>query len=381
MGAIQLKMTETLVFQLPELPDRNRSEAHWWLVADGAVVDSGAGAEWTAMLADEASGRRRQVALAPAAAVRLSRAPRSASAATRAQAEAVANVAAADSSLGDRETLHVVSAGTDDPSDPIRTAVVDNGLMLAWLDWAQSFGADPSHIVPTSGLLPPSEQWLEARFGTDHVVGRNGLVLPFEPELAAALVGDAEVTSLSPKNAEAIIADAAIAPPIDLRSGRFARRARFAIDRDRVRQLAVLAALALLLTLAWAAATLIKLDRSTDRLNDETLAIAEAALGRPVALGNAEAELRARVGGQGYGGFRPMLAALYNSLQADAAVSSSEISYRSDGTMSITLAAATVDPINRLLLALQRDGYRVTAVPRQAPDGRTMVDITIRSGP
>jgi len=381
MGTIQLKMTETLVFQLPELPDRNRGEAHWWLVADSAVVDSGVGVEWTTMLADQAGAPRRQVALAPAATVRLSRAQRSTAAATRAQAEAIANVAAADASLGERETLHVVSAGADDPNEPIRTAVVDNGVMLAWLDWAGSFGADPVHVVPTSGLLPTSDQWLEARFGIDHVIGRSGLVLPYEPALAEALVGDAEVASLSPQEAKALVADAATSPPIDLRSGRFARRARFAIDRDRIRQLSLLAALALLLTLGWGAATLIGLDRSTDRLNDETLAIAEVALGRPVGLDNAEAELRARVGGEGYGGFRPMLAALYNSLQVDAAVSSSEISYRSDGTMSVTLAAASVDPINRLLLALQRDGYRVTAVPRQAPDGRAMVDITIRSGP
>lgn len=374
-------MTEALVFQLPEQPDRNRDETHWWLVADGAVVEAGANANWAAMLVDQNGATRRLVALAPASAVRLNRAQPSTSAATRPQAEAVARVAAIDASLGDRETLHAASGGTDDPEQPILTAVVDTGRMLAWLDWARSFGADPVHIVPTGGLLPVTEHWLEARFGTDHLVGRSGLVLPFEPTLAAAVVGDAEVVGLSPEDAEALIADAAILPPIDLRSGRFARRSRFVIDRDRIRALAQLAALALLLTLAWAFVTLVKLDRSTDRLNDETLATAEAALGRPVTLDNAEAELRARVGGQGYGGSRPMLAALYNGIQAHAAVSSSEISYRNDGTLSATLAGATVDPINRLLIALQRDGYRITAVPRQAADGRAMVDITIRSGP
>jgi len=381
MGAIQLTMTDTLVFQLPELPDRNGDETHWWLVTDGAVVEAAVSAEWTGRLVDRGGIPRRLVALAPAAAVRLNRTGRSLSAATRPQAEAVARVAATEASLGDLETLHVASAGTDDPDQPVLTAVVDNGVMLAWLDWAQSFGADPIHIVPTSALLPAGNQWLEARFGGDHVAGKNGLVLPFEPGLAAAVVGDAEVMALPPQEAEALIAAAATSPPIDLRMGRFVRRTRFAIDRDRIRQLALLAALAVLLTLAWGIATLVKLDRSTDRLNDESLALAEASLGRPVALDNAEAELRARVGGQGYGGFRPMLAALYNGLRADVAVSSSEISYRSDGTLSVTLAAATVDPINRLLVALQRDGYRITAVPRQAPDGRAMVDITIRSGP
>jgi general secretion pathway protein L len=56
------------------------------------------------------------------------------------------------------------------------------------------------------------------------------------------------------------------------------------------------------------------------------------------------------------------------------------MSYR-DGTFAVTLAAPAVDAINRILVALQRDGHRVTAVPRQSPDGRAMVDVTIRSMP
>jgi general secretion pathway protein L len=80
-------------------------------------------------------------------------------------------------------------------------------------------------------------------------------------------------------------------------------------------------------------------------------------------------------------GLSAPLAALYQGMQVETGISSTQLGYRGDGTLSVSLAAPTVDEINRLLIALQRDGYRVTAVPRQAPDGRAMVETTIRTGP
>ena len=65
-------------------------------------------------------------------------------------------------------------------------------------------------------------------------------------------------------------------------------------------------------------------------------------------------------------------------LQSERDVSLTALGF-SRGTLSATLAAASVDSINRILLALQRDGYRITAVPRQGGDGRSMADVTIRS--
>lgn len=75
------------------------------------------------------------------------------------------------------------------------------------------------------------------------------------------------------------------------------------------------------------------------------------------------------------------LGGLYSALQGEQSVSSTSLSYGADGTLSTTLAAPTVDAVNRVLVAVQRNGYRITAVPRQAPDGRSMVDVTVRSRP
>jgi general secretion pathway protein L len=374
-------MNEMLVIELPAMPDRNRAETHWWRVADGAVRESGSGGDWTHMLVDMDGDSRRLVALAPASAARVSLAESPTAAATPRQAEAIARIAAVEASLGDPQTLHAVSVSTGDAARPIMTAVADNGAMLAWIEWLGAFGADPDHVVPVAALLPASDQWLEARFGSQLVVGRGGLIMPHELALSAAVIGDAEISSLDRAQADTILAAAAMSPPLDLRTGPFARRKRWAFDRDQVRQLALLAATIPLIALLWALVVLVKLNGATGRLDDETLRVAEAALGRPATLENAEAELRARVGGAGFGGFQPSLAALFSGLQAEQGVTSTELGYRPDGTLAVTLAAPTIDAINRLLVAVQRSGYRITAVPRQSPDGRAMVDITIRSGP
>ncbi len=369
-------MVDAIVFTLPEVPDSERLEAHWWLVADGRVIDSGAGTEWVA-LADSRAAERKRVALAPAAAVRIAFAAHAPAASER-QALSVARVAAVEASLGEAEALHSASALS---GDSIVTAVVDNGAMLAWLGWAREAGADPHHIVPVAALVPLAEGWTVAEFGSERVIGRSGTVMPFEPALVGHLVGVAEPRELTETEMEAALVAAAEQPPLDLRTGKMARRRRIAVDRTRIRELALIAAMIPLIVLVWSIISIVKLNAATDRLNAQTLVVAERAVGRPVTLEAAESDLSQQVGGAAYGGAMAPLTGLYSALQSEQSVSSTELSYRADGTLSTTLAAPTVDANNRVLIAVQRNGYRITAVPRQAADGRSMVDITIRSRP
>jgi general secretion pathway protein L len=368
-------MTDTLLFALPEAPDRERRDAHWWHVVDGELVSAGSGDEWL----NFASRRRNLIGIAPVAQVRLSFSEKPSSAATNRQAEAVARVAAVTSSLGADETLHAASAVADDGS--IVTAVTDKEAMSAWLVWARNLGAEPSRVVPAGALLPLSDCWTAATFGDDHVIGRRGTVLPDEPDLTEAVVGDAQVEALNDEEVRSALARAAEAPPIDLRAGPFARNRRIAIEGKRVRELTILAGLIPLILLAWALVGIFKLERSTDRLDAETVSVATAALGAPVTIETAESELAQRAGGSAFGGLLPPLTATYQALQPEQSVSLTSLTYAPDGTLSVTFAAPTPNEVNRVLLALQRNGYRVTAVPRKSPDGRSMVDATVRSGP
>lgn len=369
-------MAETIVILLPEMLETGQRDLHWWSIADGVMTQSGADAAWL----DLAAAGAPLIALAPAAAVRLAFTDAPEGAATSRQAAAVARLSALDRSLGDAQALHAVSAPMAEGSSQVLTAVVDNGAMLAWLQWAEAEKVTLDRIVPVASLLPLRDEWVSAAIGSDHVVGRWGMVLPNEPELAAALVGGESVRELTLPETSVAIA-AAPEALLNLRTGRFAKRGRLRIDRSRIRELLVLAALIPIISLLWAMMSIVQVNRSTDRLDAEAVQIAEGALGRPVELEAAETELRARAGAGAVGGFVAPLSALYHGLQSEQSVSSTQIAYGADGTLSTTLAAPTVDAINRLLLGLQRNGYRVTAVPRQAPDGRAMVDLTVRSGP
>jgi general secretion pathway protein L len=336
---------------------------------------------WVGAAVDRTRNGTRLIGLAPAASVRLTLAEASASASTPRQAATVARVAAVEQSLGDPDTLHAVTVPVPGEERALVTAVVANSAMVEWIDWARALGIDPDHIVPAASLLPVGDKWVEATVGAEHLVGRRAMVLPNEPALAEALVGGEEVETLPPDLVDTEIAAMAAAPILDLRVGRFAKRRRLVIDRDRIRELAVLAALVPIITLLWAIVSLVRLENSSDRLDAETLRIAAAAVGRPVTLETAEADMLQRLGPAAGSGLSAPLSALYTGLQSEAGVSSTQIGYRGDGTLSVTLAAPTVTDINRLLVALQREGYRITAVPRQAPDGRSMADVTIRTGP
>lgn len=370
-------MAEALIVGLPRAPDAGL-EAHWWLARDGILVERGVGAEWPARAVDGDGLQRRVVGLAPAADVRVAMREADQEATPR-QRAALGRLAALEQSLGDPETLHAVSS-TPLNGEALLTAVTANSAMLQWIDWAAAAGVDLDRIVPSAALLPRQDQWLSASIGGEHLAASRGMVIPNEPALAELLVRDTQVRELEPEAVDLAIAAAAEAPPVDLRVGRFARRRRLVLDRDRIRELLLLAALIPLITLLWAVISIIRLDSESDRLDAETLQIAESALGRQVTLETAEAELRQR-GGTNGSSFAASLAGLYRHLQREVGVSTTEIRYASDGTLSATLAAPSVDPINRVLVALQRDGFRITAVPRQATDGRAMVDTTVRGTP
>jgi general secretion pathway protein L len=58
-----------------------------------------------------------------------------------------------------------------------------------------------------------------------------------------------------------------------------------------------------------------------------------------------------------------------------------DLGYAPDGTLRFQAAAPTADDINRLLLALQQEGWQVTVPPQLAPDasGATVAAITVRA--
>lgn len=349
----------------------------WWHVAQGKIVERGDDAGWIA-LSEPPAGRL--MALAPGGAVRLDWSEPVGT--TERQAAAVAAAAARESSP-EPASMHTVAAvAGEGEARRVLTASVSAAAIQGWLDWCRSWGREPGAIVPSALLLPMAEEWSDLRIGGEHLVGRAELRFPYEPALAEALIGDAPVRRMADKEVEAALVRAAERPPLNLRQGRFALRRTWRLERRRVRELALLAACIPLLALVAALVTIVRLNRDSDRLDREAAEVASAALNRPVTPETALAELdgqAVRTGIAGRGLSAP-LSALYQYLQAEPAVTATGLGWRGDGTLSTTLAAPRTEDINRLLLAMQRGGYRVTAVPRTGSDGRELADVTLRSG-
>ena len=370
-------MTRSLLVLLPDLPDPSHSEAHWWEVEDGALSASGTGSEWLVKSARTGKEPLLLTGLVGPERVRLER--RDPEALASAQARTVARLEAEQAALG--PDPHAVAA-----ADAMNgwIATTDAAAMRRWLDWAAQHDAELDQIVPLAALLPADGKWVEARIGDRVIVARDGLALPDEPALVEALVGDAFVDTLDEQALEARIVAAVPNPPIDLRSGRFARARRWAPDPARLREFAILVALVLLVALLIPIAKAMRWDSESDRLDAETAAIATAALARPVDADTAESELRAAVGSGAAGGGgtagSQAFATLLAEMDAEPSVEASLIAFDASGTLTARLAAADVEAINRLLLGLQRRGWALTANPVGDGAGRAMVDLTLQGG-
>ena len=371
---------EALLVALPHHPVGGDGTAHWWRVT-GDSVEAGAGSDWLALAADvEASPR--VIGLAPAALVRLTFSTRPEGAASPRQAATIARMGALEQSLGEPETLHSAAALLEGDPPNLVTAVAANSKMQEWLDWAEGLAVRMDHIVPVAMVLPLGDQWTAATIGTERILGHRGMVLPDEPWLKDAELGEREEQpdQLGPDALEMALVRIAASPEPDLRSGRFARRRRIVIERQRVRELALLTLAIISMSALIAVVEIAKLDRSRSALGAETLAIARKAAGPSVTLDNAEAALAARAAPPGGGSLSSAVAAVLARLQGEPNVSLSMLGY-GGGTLSFTISGQDPNAINRVLLALRRDGYRVSAVPRSQGDGRTLTDVTLREGP
>lgn len=358
---------ERLLVLLPVEPVGADAVAHWWRVAGGTVVASGCDATWP-------EGAGQIVGLAPTARLRLDF-PSPDGLPEGRQRLTVARIAALDDALAENGTAHAVTAVSDLQDGQLVVAVVANDVMVGWTDWAERLGVDLGPVVPAAMALPLDPHWTRVVIGSDRIVGRAGTVLPDEPGLTDALV-DGEITLLDDEALAARMAALAADPVPNLRSGPFARR-RVIIDRSRWKLIASLVASMILVTALTAVVQIVKMNRATATLDSETLAIAQKIGGANVTLDTAEGIVAARAGGAG--GLSGPVANLLARLQQEQNVTVSTLGY-APGQVTTVLAAPSATDANRLLAALQRDGYRISAVPRPSTDGRTMLDVTIRDG-
>ena len=381
-------MTRTLLLWLPPvaaLGEDAGADVAWLRVDDGVVVDSGQDDGWVDAWEkpQDDSADDRLIALAPAADVPLrwldypDAAP--------AQAAAAARIDTLKSSLGDAALLHIVAGQAAEAGQAVPVAVTTHAAMTAWTDWLKARDLTPAAIIPAAAAVPPPEPdslWT-AELGSEQIIRTADRAYVSDPELDRLIAGSHDIAPLGADRMREALLLTLAAPPLDLLSGGWKPKRSWSVDpamlRLAKRLLIALVVVSLLVPIVYA----VRLTSDTGRADDAVVASAKKAGVTATDAESAEAEIDRRLAAAGGGplAFSVPASALYDAMRDAPGVSLRTLSHRTDGTLTTSLAAPRVEDINKVLLALQARGYRITAQPMAGSDGQQMANITIRAVP
>ena len=278
------------------------------------------------------------------------------------------------------EGLHV-AVGED--SAGILVATAAQSAMDLWLAELATAGLIPDALVPAALVLPaPRTGAVSGELAGQTLARTPEAAFAGEPELIAALAGS-EPESLSDGALETALLTAWQMPPLNLRQGVYAPRRVSFFRLPDWRQLARMAAVAALFGFLILAVETVKLNVDASSRENAALAAAQKRFPAAVDLASAQALAAGELARRGEGGasFTAPAAALLAAMRPIPSVALRDLGYAADGTLRFQAAAPTADDINRLLLALQQDGWQVTVPPSLAPDatGATVAAITVRA--
>jgi general secretion pathway protein L len=293
------------------------------------------------------------------------------------QAESVAILRATEQSLG---VVHC-SAGAD-YNEVVATATITPEVMQRGLDILSARGLNPDIVLPFAlSLAIQSDGVFRAEMDGVSVLRGAQFAIPDDAVLRDLVIGDAPIEAIDTDALRSMLLSASAAPLLNLREGVFAKRERavWLTPEQKFwvrRLLTALIVVTMLLTLV----TLAKYWMATASENNAALAAAQTIDPAIQDIDQSESMLAASLNRQGktQGSFAPLSAALWRSVKASPNVSVRELRYTPDGILTVVLAAPTADNINKALVTIQQDGFRITATSRQDTTGATLVDMTVR---
>ena len=115
--------------------------------------------------------------------------------------------------------------------------------------------------------------------------------------------------------------------------------------------------------------------------DEAALAAAQPVLGRVDDPETAERQLDEKLIAENRGNvsFSVPASALFSAIQQTPGVAAGPLAYRSDGTVSVELAAVRNEDINPVLITLQKAGFVITATPRTDATGSAKASVTVRA--
>ncbi len=297
-----------------------------------------------------------------------------------AQALAAERLGSTGEGLGG-STRHVTVGAAD---GRLLSATVNASDMDLWLAECAAAGLDPQALVPAALVLPRPDAGLVAGELAGQPLARTAdAAFAGEPALVEALAGTGGVVTLTEFEMAEMLLAAHRAPPLNLRQGPYAPRRVSFFRLPDWGQLARMAATAALLALALMLVWIVKWNADASAREDEALALVQKRFPAATDLNGAErlvgADLAKR--GEGGTGFPAPTAALLAAMRPVPSIKLRDLGYAGDGTLRFTVAAPRTEDVNAVLLALQRDGWKITVPPALAPDptGATVAAITLRA--
>ncbi|MBS7458929.1 type II secretion system protein GspL [Coralloluteibacterium stylophorae] len=317
------------------------------------------------LLADAAPAPAERTVLAvPAAAIALLRLELPSR--SSAQARAAAVLLASERLALRPRALHV-ALGTDGRAAGGRlVAAVEGDILQAWLDRAAAAGVAADLVVPDCLLLPPPlddscPQVVE--LDGSWLVRGEEVAFSAEAKLARAVLGDAPAAPVrDPAERDALLARGALAPPLDLLQGAFARHTEHDAVAPRRRLLALAAALALSPALLWLADA-VRHEAAARSLAARSDALAAEVLGPAADVADLAA---ARAERDAARGFARATAPLFAALETVPGVAIQRLDYAPDGSLSAVLVHADPDAAEPVRAALASGAMAVEAAPGDA---------------
>ncbi len=346
---------------------------HWWHVEDGHVVARGQDVSPPVRTGDAPV-----IALVPAADTVIRTLDMGDMSA--AQAEAAARYRAADLSIGGDLFVAVRALGRTEAGMRVRCATIARATLADHLAELALRGLDPDIIVPVGLLLPESDQPVSATFGDLGADRLGDLVLPPDEALGALLLAGEAPVALDQDMRDAALVAALADPPLNLRQGDFARRTPlFALGAGQGRTLAWLLGALALVSLAVPLAEIGKHYLGADLAERRALASAQRLVPGATDAVQAEQQIDARLAARGAGNMVASvpLAGLLSAIQPVPGVVIRQADYRPGGIIAAMIAAPRVEDLNTVLIALQNNGYKVTAANRSDATGQAVADITV----
>tara|TARA_R110000782_G_scaffold78276_7_gene155335 strand:- start:7506 stop:8621 length:1116 start_codon:yes stop_codon:yes gene_type:complete len=360
------------------LPAQAEGAPLWLKVADGQIVSRSESAALAGLSVEDDSAS--VMLVVPPAAVTIRRVELPGEM-PPAQARMVALRMAREASISEADGLHAVLLDGDEDGLNRSVAVIARDDMAHFIAWGRHHGLEADIVLPAAAVLPvPDDGFVAATIGGADVLHGQGMAVDAAETWMQALVGDAAVRRLDRAQVESALVAALAKPPVNLRSGEFARPQDNGVDGAYIKRLAVWTGFIALATLLISLMLIARYHWSASRLDAETIEMARTVLPAANDAQLVGPELDRMLGAKsasGYG-FTGPVAGLMSAMQPVPGVSLSALSRGDNGLVHATLASARAEDINTVLFAVQAAGYTITATSSADPGGRVIAEITVQ---